>query len=212
MEMLITQALDERDLLAKKIKTAINSQEFISMRKKDAAVDYNNAPVEKITEDIKSTYQSITDMIKRYCMIIQKIAESNATTLIEVSGQKMSISAAIAILKDIKNGTYFESKLLSKLTQDFESITSAVKRNNNTVDQNKLKLLEAILAKDNSKKPTTEDTDLVDRVNDKNYVELIDPLGITDLIADLRTRTSELQSNILTAIKISNATTIINID
>ena len=212
MDMLITQALDERDLLAKKIRDAISSQDFISMRKKDAAIDYNNAPVEKITEDIRSTYQSITDMIKRYCMIIQKIAESNAVTKINVDGQEMSISAAISIVKDIKNGTYFEARLLNKFTNDYNKIADTIKRNNVIVDQNKQKLLGALLSKDSSKKPTQDDIDIVDRVNDKDYTEFIDPLGLTDLIDELRTRTSELQSKILSAIKISNATTVISID
>lgn len=212
MQMLITQALDERDLLAKKIKDAISGQEFVSYKLKKRDVDHNNCPVEKITEDIKSTYQSITDMMKRYCTIIQKIAESNAVTKITVDGQEMSISAAISILKDIKNGTYFEARLLTKLVSDSNNILTYMKRNDNTVDNNKQIMLNGILSKSDSKKATDEEIDAINKVNDGDYAELIDPLGILDKIKELKVRTSELQSKILSAIKISNATTVIEID
>lgn len=212
MQMLITQALDERDLLAKKIKSAIDSQIFISWKRKSKDVDFNNAPVDKIKGDIQSTYQSIQDMTKRYYMIIQKIAESNAVTKINVDGQEMTISAAISIIKDIKLGNYFESKLLKKFEADNNQITNIVKRNNDTVETNKQNMLQALLSRNDSKNPTEKETELVNATLDGDYAEFIDPIDIGNKIKDLKSKTSELEAHILSAIKVSNATTVIDID
>lgn len=212
MEMLVTQALDERDLLAKKIKDAIRTTTFISAKKTGKQIDYNNAPVDKVTSDIQSTYQSIQDMIKRYTMIVQKITESNATTIINVDGKEMTVSAAIAIIKDINTQNFFDTILLDKLTKDYNSLTNFVERNNNTVDNNKLSMLNALISRNDSKKASDEEIQVVDKTFEKDYYEFIDPLGITDKIKELRDYTTTIKQKILSAIKISNATTIINID
>jgi hypothetical protein len=87
-----------------------------------------------------------------------------------------------------------------------------MKRNDNTVDSNKQVMLNGILSKSDSKKATDDEIAAVNKVNDGDYAELIDPLGILDKIKELKARTSDLQSKILSAIKISNATTVIEID
>lgn len=213
MEMLIAQALDERDLLKKKIEDAILGTTFVSAKKVSRSVCYNNAEVKKYEEDTTSTYQSIKDMIKRYYMIIQKIAESNAQTKIKVNDTEMTISAAISILKDISNKSYFYSMLMSKMEKDYKLISDLITRNNNITDQNKNNYLQAIIAKNDDKKAATnEQIEHVSKLVKDDYSEFVDPINITDEIKKLREEDNDLRNKIQTAIKISNATTIINID
>ena len=212
MEMLITQALDERDLLKKKIIDAINDTTFVSCKRKNKDVDFQNAPVEKVSSDILATYQSIQDMIKRYTSIVQKIAESNAMTKINIDGKEMTISAAISVLKDINTGTFFENRLLSKLQNDFNSISNRVDRNNNTVEANKQEMLKVIIGRNDSKKPTDDDVAIVERAIENDYFEFVDPIDIKGKIKEVKDYTQDIKQKILSAIKISNATTVINID
>ena len=211
MEMLITQALDERDLLRKKIEDAIKGQRFVSCKKKSAQTDVYNAPVDKITADIKSTYQSINDMIDRYYMIIQKIAESNAVTTITVDGKTMTISAAISIIKDINNRNYLKTMLQNKLERDYNAVSDAITKQNRIVEQDIKNLLNALVSKSDSKTPTEEDTNFATLSQEKNVLEFIDPLNITDKINDLNEQNTDLRYKILSAIKVSNATTVIDI-
>lgn len=216
MEMLITQALDERDLLKKKIEDAIASNNFVSVRKVGKAIDIRNAPVDKVIEDMKSSYQSINDMIDRYYTIIQKIAESNAKTLITVNGKEMTISAAISILKDLSNREYFKLKLLRKLTNDYENAFSILDRNNKNVEVNKQTLLNNLISRNSDggkNKPvaTDEEVELINKTIEKDYTEFIDPLDITEKIKVLKDEDATLKANILSAIKISNATTVIDL-
>lgn len=210
--MLITQALDERDLLKKKITDAIKYNNFVSVKKKNKTVDINNADVQKVTEDIKSSYQSVNDMIKRYCTIIQKIAESNAKTFITINDKEMTISAAISIIKDINNGDFFMKNLQNKLEKDFANASDTIRRNNNTVEQNKNTLLNGLIGRNDSKTATDKEVELVNATVDGDYAEFIDPLDINAEITKLREYNLSLKANILSAIKISNATTVINID
>ena len=212
MEMLITQALDERDLLKKKITDTIKYNNFVSVKKKSKSVDINNADAQKVAEDIKAAYQSVNDMIKRYCKIIQKIAESNAKTYITVDGKDMTISAAISIIKDINNGDFFMKSLQTKLEKDFANASDTIRRNNNTVEQNKNTLLNGLIARNDSKSATDKEVELVNATVDGDYAEFIDPLDINAEITKLRESNLTLKANILSAIKISNATTVIEID
>ena len=213
MEMLVTQALDERDLLKKKINDAIDSTTFVSVKKVNADKTFDNAPVEKYTEDTKATYQSINDMIKRYYDIIQKIAESNAKTIIKVDDKEMTISAAISVLKDISNTEYFESRLLKKLKRNYENASTLIKKNNDVADQNKHTLLQNLVGRNSDKnsKPTADEIALVENTIARDYAEFVDPIDITNTIVGLTTNQLELKSKILMAIKVSNATTTIEI-
>lgn len=212
MEMLITQALDERDLLKKKIHDALSGTKFISAKQIRRNKDIDNADPEKVTADILATYQSINDMITRYYQIIQKIAESNAKTYITVGGKDITISAAISILKDISTVSYMKYELQTKLEKDYRAISNYVTQQNKNVDNNKQVLLNNLVQRySDSKVPTQEDTDMVNRTVEEDYFDYIDPLDILTKIKNLKDENTTIKSEILSAIKISNARTTIEI-
>ena len=96
-QILVTKALDERDLLKKKIIRAIDDASFVATkRKKDdkCANGYTRGmspvsllDIEEFKQNATSQYQSINDMIKRYNDINAAITLSNATTVITVAGK-----------------------------------------------------------------------------------------------------------------------------
>ena len=212
MEMLITQALDERDLLKKRIINAIDSGFFVSARKVDSNKDLNGYDIEKIEADAKATYQSIVDMIDRYYMIIQKIAESNALTKINVRGKEMTISAAISILKDISNDNYIKSELQERLERDYHRAFDRVSTTNSKAETTKLTLLQALLGKGvDVSQASQEQINAVEETVKKDYAELVDPIDVVEKLKTLKDENISIKSEILSAIKISNATTTIDI-
>lgn len=186
---------------------------FVSAKRVGKDTNWQHVPVQKIEDDAKATYQSIQDMIKRYTMIIQKIAESNATTKITVDGKELTVSAAISLIKDINDKSFFEEILCTKLKKDYSYITQVVEKNNNTAEANKQTLLNNLISRNSDKKVASEeDINLVNATIEKDYMEFVDPIGIADKIKELEEYTSDMKSKLLSAIKVSNATTTIEID
>lgn len=83
-KMIVTQALDERDLLLKRINDAIARAKFVSVKKPNDEVTYESKQrVEDFESDTQSAMQSIKDLIDRYNRLDAAILLANATTYIE---------------------------------------------------------------------------------------------------------------------------------
>ena len=105
-KMLVTQALDERDLLVKKISDKIDKDEY--------------------AKEAESAYQQIVDLIERFQKIDAAIVASNAETEITTSYGKFTVAGAISLRSRLRGlGTYdgeadFEGILKSKMQDEYE--------------------------------------------------------------------------------------------
>lgn len=215
-QMLICDALDERDFLRKKIITAIKNAKFVDAKRvKDSKVS-GVIEVNKFEEDAKSDYQSIKDMIKRYQDIDVAITMSNATTILKTrSGKEMTVAAAIALRK-IFNGSGavqsdFTGMLIEQMTAQYENATSNVqvydRKANSELENYKANLV----GRDTSKKLTEDETAAVEKLVENLYGQLVDPLNIKDEIEKISDEHLTLMKELDTAIKISNASTYITV-
>ena len=65
-KMIVTQALDERDLLLKKINDAIARAKFVSVKKpNDEVILESKQKIADFESETKSTMQSIRDIIEK---------------------------------------------------------------------------------------------------------------------------------------------------
>ena len=115
--MTISEALDERDFLAEKIRKDIRSLNVITVKRKKDPRTKSGLEVDKFIADGKALYQSIQDNIDRYKRINVAIVLSNATTKIKLrtSGKEISVAEAIALKKMISTGEDFDTMLYKKL-------------------------------------------------------------------------------------------------
>ena len=97
-KMLVTQALDERDLLAKKIRDKIEKIRLVDCKKRneDKTVT-DRVSAEEFAKNAESAYQQIMDLIDRYQRLESAIIASNASTYVETSRGRLSVAAAIAL-------------------------------------------------------------------------------------------------------------------
>ena len=80
-KMLVTQALDERDLLVKKIADKIAKASFVdTIKPNEDKVFTKRTSKEEYAKEAESAYQQITDLIDRFQKIDAAIVESNAKT------------------------------------------------------------------------------------------------------------------------------------
>ena len=118
-KLLVTQALDERDLLVKKINDKIHTATLADVIKHNEDTVYNRRLTrEEFQKEAESAYQQICDLIERYNRLEAAIVESNANTFIETSYGRFSVAGAITLRNrmrgDVKYGgaADFESTLL----------------------------------------------------------------------------------------------------
>lgn len=85
-KMLVTQALDERDLLVKKIADKIAKGSFVdTIKPNEEKVYAKRVDRETYAKEAESAYQQITDLIERFQQIDAAIVASNAQTTITTS-------------------------------------------------------------------------------------------------------------------------------
>lgn len=135
--MTIVQALDERELLVKKIRAKMQKAQFVDLMKPKATVTLENRVAKAaFTAQAKSSLQQLEDMIARFDALNEAITYSNASTFLDTSRGRMSVSYAIALRSRLKGkSTYgesadFESMLAQRMEASYRSAQEIQRRKN----------------------------------------------------------------------------------
>ncbi len=216
-QMLITQALDERELLIKKIGDKIEKAGFIDFAKhnEDKAV-LSKLTKEEFAREASAQYQQIQDLITRYQKIDAAIVASNAETYIETSQGRFTVAAAIAMKARLceddayRSREAFELKLMKQMQDAYDKAVSRMDSRNRDLDSKAEEMRLTILGKD-VKVKSDKPLDVVESYVAENKTELVDPLGLKAKLDELTAKISDLRTELNTKIKVSNATTMIEI-
>ena len=127
-KMLVTQALDERDLLVKKINSKIAKASFVdTIKPNEEKVFAGNMKKEDYAKEAEAAFQQIMDLIDRYQKIDAAIVASNASTFVTTSYGTYSVAGAIALRNRLRGkGTYsgeadFEKTLADKMSGEYRA-------------------------------------------------------------------------------------------
>lgn len=214
-KMLMTQALDERDLLVKKINDKIEKIKLVDVKKRNEETTADNRiSVEEFSKNAESAYQQITDLIERYQRLDAAIIASNAATWIETIYGKYTVADAIALRNRLKGeGVYsvdasFESSIIEQFRKQYQNAIMVADAKNKNVERQAEEMRMSILGKD-SKTKELKPLDVVDAYVKENTTEIIDPLGSKKKMQELHEKIETWLSELNTRIKVSNATTFI---
>ena len=209
-KMLVTQALDERDLLVKKIGDKIKKASFTDVKK------HNEEKVmeARLTEDdykknAESAYQQILDLINRFQKIDAAIVASNASTMIHTSFGDYTVAGAIS-LRSFDEAADFEQLLYDKMKSEMDNRLVMMESKNKQLETTAESMRLSILGKD-SKTKDDKPLEVVATYVKENTTELVDPLDIKKKIEEISEKRDKLLSELDTQIKVSNATTFIEI-
>ena len=110
-KMLVTQALDERDLLVDKITDKIGKAVFIdTIKPNEDKVFEERISREDFAKNAESAYQQIQDLIDRYQKIDSAIVASNAKTKVKTSYGEYTVAGAISLRNRLRGvGSYGEN-------------------------------------------------------------------------------------------------------
>lgn len=215
-KMLVTQALDERDLLVKKISDKIRKSSFVdTIKHNEERVYTHRISKDEFKKQAEASYQQIMDLIERFQRIDSAIVVSNATHYIETTYGKLSVAAAISLRSRLRcSGTYddadFESMLCRQMKEQYETNINYIEMKNKQLSNTAENMRLSILGKDNKVKED-KPLEVVETYVKENTTELVDPLNILKKMEYLTEKKDTMLRELDTQIKVSNATTFIEI-
>ena len=131
-KMLVTQALDERDLLVKKIADKIAKASFIdTIKPNEDKVYAKRIAKDEYAKQAESAYRQILDLIERFQKIDAAIVASNASSEITTSYGNFTVAGAIALSSRLRvMGTMLISRedFRIRLRMNIASVYSSVIR------------------------------------------------------------------------------------
>lgn len=215
--MLVTQALDERDLLVKKIQSKIKKAVFVDTKKhnEDKACEARVSE-EEFGQNAESAYQQIMDLIDRFQKIDAAIVASNAKTMISTSYGEFTVAGAISLRSRLRGkGAFseqadFETALQNKMEEDLTKMLMRCEMKNKKLQDTAESMRLSILGKD-TKVKEDKPLEVVDTYVRENTTELVDPLNAQKKIEALKDKKTTLLTELDTQIKVSNATTFVEI-
>ena len=217
VRLLVTQALDERDLLNKKINDKIMSAVFVDVVKHNEETVLNRrVDRETFLKEAQSTYQQINDLIERFKNLEAVIVESNANTFIETTYGKFSVAAAIALRNRLRGDLKFDGKadfettLFQKMKRAYDDCITTMELKNEALAETAEQMRLSILGKE-TKVKNDKPLEVVETYVKENSMELADPLGIVAKMEQLKEKRDKLLTELETQIKVSNATTFITL-
>lgn len=205
-KMLVTVALNELKLLDSRITKEITRGSFISSAKKSNPKVSPAMSKEEFIEEAKSKFNSVKDLIERRAKIKAAIVDSNAKTEVEIDGVKMTRADAI----ERKSSINYEKLMLDELRDQLNIHTAKVNSNNYEVDNKIDSLVQAAYGKEGKNNIKQEDYDAIAKpYREANEWDIVDPLNLKDVIEEMEKRIDGFESNVDSALQISNCTTYI---
>ncbi len=216
-KMLVTQALDERDLLVKKIADKIAKASFVDTIKPNEDKVYGKRIAkEEYAREAEAAYQQIVDLIDRYQKIDAAIVDSNAKTEITTSYGTFTVAGAISLRSRLKGqGAYnghadFESKLQKKMASEYAERVRFCDMKNSDLQSTAEEMRLSILGRD-AKTKDDKPLSVVEAYVKENTTELVDPLDVKRKLEALDEKRDTLLTELDTQIKVSNATTFVEV-
>lgn len=216
-KMLVTQALDERDLLVKKIADKIVKASFVdTIKPNEDKVYAKRIAKEEYAKEAEAAYQKIMDLIERFQKIDAAIVESNAKAIVKTSYGTFTVAGAISLRNRLRGfdsyeeGADFEAQLQNKLNIEYNERVRFCDMKNSQLQTTAENMRLSILGRD-IKVKDDKPLGVVDAYVKENTTELVDPLDAKKKLEFLEEKRNTLLRELDTQIKVSNATTFIEI-
>lgn len=216
-KMLVTQALDERDLLVKKILDKIEKASFVdTMKPNEDKVYAKRIDKAEYAKEAEVAYQQINDLIDRFQKIDAAIVDSNAKTEVKTSYGIFTVAGAISLRSRLRGmDSYvgdadFEGVLKDKLNDEYNERVRFCDMKNSQLQSTAETMRLSILGRD-TKVKDDKPLGVVDAYVKENTTELVDPLDVKKKMELLEEKRNILLTELDTQIKVSNATTFIEV-
>lgn len=207
--MTVHKALCELKTLDARINKAITGNVYV-FANKHANTKVSGKNIGEYSAEIKSAYQSVTDLIARRDAIKRAVVLSNATTKVTVGGSEYTIAEAI----DLKNhGVPMQQHLLQKLESDSRRARREADENNgDRLEARADEYIRSLYANADMKNLSDEIKKMRADFITAQTTELVDPIGIDAEMKRLSDSINAFMVEIDSALSVSNALTQITVE
>lgn len=207
-EMTVHQALCELKTLNKRIEKAINETKPIST-KEHSSLKVDGMTTAEFKNIAQSNHDSAVDLIRRQRGIKSAINQYNASKTVEICGRAYTIAQAIW---EMKYAMAEEKNLLGRYSAMLNRATVQMERANG---EELNRRAEAAMNAIHGSKDKANNEEYLKGIEDykaSHTLELVDPLDVRKIIADLDKEISEFEAKVDAAIQVANATTTLTIE
>lgn len=208
-EMNIHKGLCEIKTLTDRIESKIEEASFITaIKSSDGKVKGTKANDWKKNE--KALLDSIRTLINRKKAIKRAINQSNAQTKITVAGVEYTVAEAIYMKNE---GIAEEQELVQKLKDNYKAAVDLMTRKNEEADRRAEEFAKSASGNKDKDQSNSAEIEKVRRsFYDSQVYEIVDAVNTLETIKQLEEEIDAFISEIDSALSVSNATTLIQIE
>lgn len=199
----VTRSLVEIKTVDGRIRKIIEQGLFMTYKTK-----YKNTrhTEEEFKKSATADFQSMNDLIKRRDQIKNAIVLSNATTMVEIAGNKMTVSQAI----EFKNTIAYKTEILASMKKQRQTVIIEVDAHRQRVQTKVDENVRIICGKD--AKPDAATLKMVsDGIATGDPIDVYDPLNLDKVIDSMEREIEDFKANVDFVLSESNATTLIEV-
>lgn len=207
-KMTIHKALSELKVIGERITKGLNKMPFV-LTNEHVNTKIQGIEISMYTEQMKSAYQAVEDLINRRNAIKRAVVKSNATTTVVIAGKEYTVAEAI----EMKNhGMEYIKLLMGKMASELDRAKRNAEINNGSALESRADGYIRNLFN------TTDMKNLDDKAKaaraefiSQHTTELVDPLKVSDKIAALEKEYYDFITEVDAILSVSNATTEIDV-
>lgn len=209
-EISVTRALTEIKHLGDRI-TRQSNEPFIGIAKgkndHKVCVNSPSSSVDAVQSLLKENFQSVIDLIDRREKLKRAVIGSNASTVVVIAGESMTVAEAI----EKKGNIQFSQQLVHNLRAQFTNSRNKVDAENNKLFAEINVAVQSAYGNEKGKVDEEQYNAVANPRLNRSEFSLIDPNGIENKIKVAETKISEFLSEVDFVLSESNAKTTISV-
>lgn len=212
-KMTVHKALAELKIIDDRINNAIVSGTYV-IANKHSNTKIHGMTIDDFKTSMKSDFQKVSDLIARRNAIKRTVVASNAVTKVKVGDVEYTVAEAI----EMKNhGMEFKNTLKMYIERQYTNAKNEFDKNSGDPLERRAEnyVLSVIQAQPKDSKMAV-DSDAMKNlraqyIKDNTY-DIIDPIGVKDVIEKLDNEISGFITEVDAALSVSNALTVLDIE
>ena len=212
-KMTVHKALAELKIIDDRINNAIVSGTYV-IANKHSNTKIHGMTIDDFKTSMKSDFQKVSDLIARRNAIKRAVVASNAVTKVKVGDVEYTVAEAI----EMKNhGMEFKNTLKMYIERQYANAKNEFDKNSGDPLERRAEnyVLSVIQAQPKDSKMAV-DSDAMKNlraqyIKDNTY-DIIDPIGVKDVIEKLDNEISGFITEVDAALSVSNALTVLDIE
>lgn len=206
--MNVHEALTELKMLEKRIPAETKAVVWV-IANKHANTMVNGVKLTDVVARMQSQKQKVLDLIHRRDAIKRAVVQSNAVTKVTVAGVEYTVAEAI----DLKNhGMEFLGNLQEQMVKDYRLAERNALSENLNLESRADSYMKTMIGNSDTKNMSAENRATREAFIEAQTVELVDPIGVLKLAAELDEQINTFMSKVDSALSTSNALTTITVE